>query len=428
MKWDLRPILSATLFHYTFHGHFPGMSVVAAIPSPAVEPHPARNVAARKNSPWLRNPIWDGFWMQSALWLAPLALWLAHGYTDPESSPLDGLYFGLTALFWLGHRFCSTYLAYCTEAYRPLLRLQPVRFVMLPALITIGCFALFLPPDSALPWTREQRVIAMAIIDYGCVTYHFAAQHFGALSLYRSRAGLTSITGIRRMDRCFALIVGGLLVFVADILAGAVAYQEQWMDRWLLPSWIISGENSIRISAVVLLVIATLGMLFSEFCASYGLTKSLPRILYVAGIAIMVGIALMPRSLFLFLVIWTSQHWILATGLATRVPTAETAPPNGLIRRFLHLLNIRPWALLLILTVLSLVLLPFFEVEANRQAGTFYGDRIFGGIATQLRTSSWVPALVALGFASGFIHYLLDRSIYRMSDPEVRKAARGLLA
>jgi hypothetical protein len=66
-------------------------------------------------------------------------------------------------------------------------------------------------------------------------------------------------------------------------------------------------------------------------------------------------------------------------------------------------------------------------VEANRQAGTYYADRIFGAIATGLRTSSWVPMLVALGFATGFIHYLLDRSVYRMSDPQVRAAARGLI-
>ena len=37
--------------------------------------------------------------------------------------------------------------------------------------------------------------------------------------------------------------------------------------------------------------------------------------------------------------------------------------------------------------VLSLVLLPIFEVEANQETGTYYGDRIFGAFATQLRTS-----------------------------------------
>jgi TonB family protein len=78
--------------------------------------------------------------------------------------------------------------------------------------------------------------------------------------------------------------------------------------------------------------------------------------------------------------------------------------------------------------LLSLVFLPIFEVEANRETGTYYGDRIFGAFATQLRTSTWVPALIALGFATGFIHYLLDRSVYRISDPRVRAAASGLIA
>src|SRR3954471_11480309 len=106
---------------------------------------------------WVRGPAWDSFWMLSALWLVPIVLWLAHGYSDPESSPLDVLYFGLTALFWIGHRLCSTYLAYCTEAYRPLLCTQPIRFVFIPLLVTAACFAVFLPGDLALPWTREER-------------------------------------------------------------------------------------------------------------------------------------------------------------------------------------------------------------------------------------------------------------------------------
>src|SRR3954468_19041985 len=114
------------------------------------------------SSAWVRGPLWDSFWMLSALWLAPLVLWLAHGYSDPEASPLDLLYFGLTALFWLGHRFSSTYLAYCTEAYRPLLRAQPVRFVLLPLLVILVCFAVFLPTDSALPWTRAERLVGLA--------------------------------------------------------------------------------------------------------------------------------------------------------------------------------------------------------------------------------------------------------------------------
>ena len=375
------------------------------------------------SSEWVRSPLWDGFWMLSALWLAPIVLLLVHGYSDPESSPLDLLYFGLTALFWIGHRLSSTYLAYCTEAYRPLLREQPIRFVALPLLITAGCFALFLPADSALPWTREERLIGLAIVDYACVTYHFAAQHFGALSLYRSRADRGPCMQTRRLDRFFALTAGGVLVFVADILAGAVAYQDQWVDRWF-PAWIVSAENGIRGGATLALFAITAIMLVAELRTP---RWSLPRILYIIGLAVMVGLALQPRSLFLFLVIWTSQHWILATGLASQTPSAESAPTAGVVRRYLHRLNVRPWAVVLFLMLLSLVFLPIFEVEANRETGTYYGDRIFGSLAVQLRTSTWLPALLALGFATGFIHYLLDRSVYRMSDPQVRAAASGLI-
>ena len=396
-------------------------TVSGAIEIPGVAA--ARGLSGTR-SPWVRGPVWDGFWMLSALWLAPIALWLVQGCADPESSPLDVLYFGLTALFWLGHRFGSTYLAYCTEAYRPLLRTQPVRFVMLPLLVTAGCFALFLPADEALPWTRAERLVGMAIVDYAWVTWHFAAQHFGALSLYRSRAGRADCLQTRRLDRFFALGAGGALVFVADILAGTVAYQDKWIDRWFFADWIVSTQTGIRNVATLLLLIITAATLFAELRTT---RRSLPRVLYIIGIAVMVGIALRPRSLFLFLVVWTSQHWILATGLASRTPSGEPAPRRRGIRGALHGLNIRPWAVLLFLLVISVLLLPFFEVEANRQDGTYYGDRIFGAIATSLRESSWLPALIALGFASGFIHYLLDRSVYRMSDPEVRAAASGLL-
>jgi hypothetical protein len=362
--------------------------------------------------------------MLSALWLAPIVLWLSYGYSDPESSPLDLLYFGLTALFWIGHRFSSTYLAYCTEAYRPLLRTQPIRFIVLPLLITLGCFAIFLPVDSALPWTRQERLVGLAIIDYAWVTYHFAAQHFGALSLYRSRAGRSACICTRKFDRFFALTVGGILVFVADILAGAVAYQDQWIDRWFVSVWIVSAQDVIRNGATLALAIVTAITLFAEMRTP---RPSVPRVLYIAGMAFMVGVALRPRSLFLFLVLWTSQHWILATGLASQTPRGERAPCRGVIRKLLHRLNVRPWAVVLFIMVLSVALLPLFEVEANRQDGTYYADRIFGTIASALRTSSWVPALIALGFATGFIHYLLDRSVYRMSDPEVRSAASALL-
>jgi hypothetical protein len=376
-------------------------------------------------SAWVRGPVWDSFWMLSALWMAPLIVWLFLEYSDAENSPLDQLYFVITALFWIGHRLSSSYLAYCTEAYRPLLRSQPIRFVVLPLLVTACCFAVFLPSDSALPWNRAERLVVMAVIDYVFVTYHFATQHFGALSLYRTRVGRSACVKTRRMDRIFALSVGGVLVLLADLLAGSAAFQDKLADRWNLSAVLSSFQDGIRTWATVVLVVATAAFLFVEFRSPQW---SLPRVLYVLGITVMVALALNPPSPFLFLVIWTSQHWILATGLAAQVPVAEAPPKHGLLRRILHMVNTRPWAVLGVLITISVLLLPIFEVEANRQAGgTYYGDRIFGALVSGLRNSTWVPVLLALGFSTGFLHYILDRSVYRMSNPEVRGAARGLL-
>jgi hypothetical protein len=332
----------------------------------------------------------------------------------------------LSALFWIGHRLCSTWLAYCTEAYRPLLRAQPVRFVVLPLLVTAACFAVFLPSDAALPWTRAQRLVVLAILDYACVTYHFAAQHFGALSLYRVRVGRGACAYVRRLDRLYALGIGGVLVLVVDILAGGVAYQDVWVDPWLVPAWLTdpTAQDALREGAMLVLLASTAAMLCAEARAA---RRSLPRALYILGIAAIAAVGLRSQSAFLFLVLSTSQHWIFATGLASQTPSAEPAPRRGAIRHVFHMVNARPWTLALVLMGLSVLLMPFFEVEANRDGGTYYADRIFGALATGLRTSSWVPALLALGFSTGFVHYLLDRSVYRLSNPEVRSAARGLL-
>jgi hypothetical protein len=362
--------------------------------------------------------------MLSALWLAPLALLLADGRFDAKTGALDTLYFAITALFWIGHRLGSAWLAYGTEAYRPLLRTAPVRFLLVPFLVTAACFAVFLPADSALPFTRMERFIGLAILDYAGSTYHFGAQHFGALSLYRARAGLAGDPGARRRDRLFALGIGGALIFLADSLAGAAAYQKLWLDHWM-PAWFTAGLEPVRNGALLFLAAATLAMLLAEMRGPH---PSLPRILYISGLALMVAIALQPRSLFLFLVIWSSQHWILASGLISRTPRLEPSPPKRGMRHLLHEINCRGWALMLMVMLVSVILLPLFEVEANwPDTLPYYGDRIFGQFATALRTSSFVPVLLALGFASGFVHYLLDRSVFRLSDRQVRVAAHGLL-
>ena len=387
---------------------------------------PLSHLGARRPRPWIRGPVWDLAWLLSAVWLAPLVLVLSTGPGDPADGPLDALFFAVTALLWLGHRVGSTWLAYCTTVYRPLLRSERVRFAVVPIGIAVVCFAAMLPPDAALPWTRAGRVMGFAILDYLLNTYHFASQHFGVLSLYRVRAGRVGSGGLRRLDRAYALIVGGALVMVAEVIAGTVFFIDVWVDPWLDPARVASAAGALRTAGTALAAAAAAGMLAVEARSP---RPSLPRAMYVVGLAGMVVVAFDARTPFVFLVLWSAQHWIVAVGLTTLVARGEPPPDRSRwLTLALHAVNRRPWAMLLVLAGVSVVLLPFLEVESTAADGPLYAHRIFGPFATALRTSSWVPALVALGLTTAFLHYWLDRTVYRFSNPRARAAARGLLA
>jgi hypothetical protein len=373
---------------------------------------------------WIKSPTWDFVWVLNAVWLAPLVFLLARGHDDVRTSPVDWLFFALTVPLWFGHRVSSAWLAYATPAYRPLLATQRLRFVVAPLAIAVACFAVLLAPESELPIPLTERVVWLAVLDYLLVSYHFAAQHFGLLSLYRARAGRASDAAARRLDRWFALVVGGGFVVLAEALAGSIAYQGRWIDPLLGAVGSDLFARTLHDGGIALVVILTALMLRAELRSQ---RPSLPRVAYVLGVSAMVLFAFLARDPFLFVVLWSVQHWSAAMGLASLAACGGAQECGAHWQRLLAPINRRGWAVLLVLAVVSTLLLPLMEVEAVSDEYV-YADRIFGEAAWWLRSSPFVPALLALGFASGFIHYLLDRAAFRFSSPDVRQAARGLLS
>jgi hypothetical protein len=372
---------------------------------------------------WIKNPAWDFLWVLNALWLAPLVLFLAWGHDEVRASPVDGLFFALTVPLWLGHRFSSAWLAYATPAYRPLLATQRVRFVVAPVAIAVACFAVLLTPESVLPMPLTERVVWLAVLDFLLVSHHFAAQHFGLLSLYRMRAGRAAEPATRRLDRWFALVVGGGVVVLAEALAGSIAFQERWIDPVLGAGWSGAVTRTVRDGGFVVVVSLTALMLYVELRSR---RPSPPRVAYVLGLSAMVLLALLARDPFLFIVLWSVQHWTSAMGLTSLAASGGDRPSGTGWQQLLEPINRRGWAVLLALAIVSTLLLPALEVEAVSENYS-YADRLFGAGALWLRSSPFVPVLLALGFTTGFIHYVLDRAAFRFSSPEVRHAARGLL-
>lgn len=372
---------------------------------------------------WIKSPAWDLVWVLNTLWLAPLILLLGWGHDNVRASPVDGLFFALAVPLWFGHRVSSAWLAYATPAYRGLLATQRLRFVIAPLAIAIACFAVLLAPEDMLPIPVVERVVWLAVLDYLLVSYHFAAQHFGLLSLYRSRAGRASDMITRRLDRWFALVVGGGFVVLANALAGSIAFQDRWIDPLLGDGVSDAFARTLRDGSVVVVVSMTALVLHVELRSR---RPSLPRVAYVLGVSAIVLFGFLARDPFLFIVLWSVQHWTAAMGLTSLAASRGVQTARARWHRLLAPINRRGWAVLLALAVLSMFLMPLLEVEAVGNEYT-YADRIFGEAALWLRSSPYVPALLALGFATSFIHYVLDRAAFRFSSPDVRQAARGLL-
>ena len=211
---------------------------------------------------------------------------------------------------------------------------------------------------------------------------------------------------------------------LAYALTGSIAFQDRWIEPLLGEALSETVVSRLREGSVVLILIMTALVLRAELRSQ---PASLPRVAYVAGLAATVLIGVLAADPFLFLVVWSVQHWSAAMGLASLAASGGEQKSGPRWQRMLAPINQRGWAVLLVLAVLSALLLPVLEVEAVTDDYT-YADRIFGDAALWLRSSPLVPLLLALGFASGFVHYVLDRAAFRFSSPDVRRAARGLLS
>ncbi|MFN3202027.1 MAG: hypothetical protein ACE366_26715 [Bradymonadia bacterium] len=342
---------------------------------------------------WIGGGFWDAFWVLNGVWLMLLA-WPFIPEDGRGWGTLHLVYFVPTALLWLGHRFSSTWLAWFSAAYRPVRRRHPVRFFVVPFAVATLAFFWLLAPMSLVPIEPGVRLLWLGVIDFGLITWHFSAQHFGVLRLYRARAG---DRGGRRLDRLVALGLGGAAIVVAELFVGTSLILDAW-PQWQRP-W-----HSFRAWAEgpVMVIIAA-----STIWALIRGPAHLGHRLYVVQLgALALGAMVLPPAAFVFA--WTIQHWSVAMALAGRV------------------VGPRPWRWMLMMMVVSVLALPWLEADVAQSADA-YGPFLFPTLSAWIQASPLVPTLVAAGFATGFVHYTLDRAVFRLSDPEVRAAAAHLL-
>ena len=403
-------------------------------PAPVVTPV----VTTSPASPWIESPRWDGLWIFAGLWaplLALLAYALFHGSAGSAqdqahfATTLSGIAFIYLPLSVL-HRITTTHAVLATPILREDMRKQPARYYYIPAAITAGCILL------ALAFVFHERFgiagglhgqlwgfFALAYVMYGWERWHFCAQEFGVLSIYRVRAR-QSAPADKRFDRAFTLwlmlVVNTVLVFRAGFLElrGVVLYGTPLADY--------RGE----LLEPIALALFVSGAALSALAVIRELRhpqRSLPKLafyLLVSGHSLV--LYFVPNGLALFFFSYVFHHWMVSVGLWSRITlhAFDGVPASGQTRErppsrklFFSVAPFLLAALLLYVTCEQLDLAGNLHPlpSAGVFAGASFGAKLLAGV------------IIGLFFAINYLHYYYDRCFYAFSTPAVRKTVGTLL-
>jgi hypothetical protein len=382
-------------------------------------------------SPWIESPRWDGLWMFSGLWapvLAAAAYVLAHGTGTAETqrafgTGVEGIAFIYLPLSIL-HRITTTYAVLGTPILREDMRKQPARYYYVPAAILLGCIALslaftfhdafaFMPSLHGRLWA----FFALAYVMYGWERWHFCAQEFGVLSIYRVRAK-QSAAGDKRFDRVFTiwlmLVVNTVLVFRAGFheLRVVVLYGTplfSYRGALIEPVALAAFGTGLALTAVAVVRELRHPQRSRPKLAFYLLVSSHSLVLYF-----------FPNSLGLFFLSYVFHHWMVSVGLFSRVTLnafeAEPAPAGKPARSPFAKLFFSAGPFLLVAMVL------YLTCEQLDRAGNLYpvpSASTFAGASIAAKLLAGV--IIGLFFAINYLHYYYDRCFYAFSTPAVRK-------
>jgi hypothetical protein len=380
---------------------------------------------------WVRSPRWDALWLFSGLWAPALSalafvafVAVAGGSVALERPGYDVTSFALIYLpLAVMHRISTTWSVLATPILREQRRAEPWRYV--PLLILLGCvglglaFAFHERFDGVFASYRGRMwaYFALAYVMVLWERWHFCAQEFGVLSIYRIRAGQHAPAD-KRFDRFFTV---ALMLGVNMVLFVCFAFADE--RHVLLYGTVIGaypGDALQPIGAAV--------FLFGLSLFGYALLRewhhprrSLPKLLYYALIG---GHTLIlfyfPRAIGLFFLSYVFHHWMVAVGLFGLVAhRAQPAPTAA--RRWLRLaVRFLPWLLL------SLVFYESFAMlDKAGNLSPLPDPHIFAGASVGARVLA--GGVVGVFFAFNYLHYYYDRCFYRFSTPGVRAQVAPLL-
>jgi len=363
---------------------------------------------------WVSSPRWDLLWMFAALWGSALC-WAA---VAAFGSRRVGLYF-----FPLGtavaafHSWSTTYAVIASPVLREARRRNRVKFVVVPFVVVAGSLALgyatvtsgAFPRQMPLTGAQSLWVLYLALFWIGHF-WHFGNQDFGVLSIYRAKAGQTTLRD-RRVDKAYAVA----MMFVIQPCVYLKAVTGSPLSEAVFSFAPFSHE---RVAAVAAWALAT-AVGLTVAVVGYEARKpqpSLPKLIYYLVMLAhpLVLYFIHWRLGFYYIVVYFFSHWIVAIGLVGRIHAnyhrAAGATPARAVLRYAS--RLVPWVALV---------------------GVFYA--VFGRYAVfsgreykEVLSAVWPDWAGVIGLVLGaflaeqLLHYYCDRCLFRFRDPDVRRA------
>lgn len=372
---------------------------------------------------WLESPQWDSFWILSGLWLLLVILSAQAAGLVPKIP--DALSLGALVFLWGGHILAPVIVTWMNPGLRAHMAKQPGKYLLFPT--SILCISILvgmlgdLSQWTVFPEEFRIHVNPRFLIFYSFLiwnTWHFSAQHFGVLAIYRKLAKQWSPRD-RGLDRAFSVVMTCVLLPVAW-------YTEQRWDRLgQLVVYLPDPSAWPHLTSLVIVTSAGLTLLYVlvEFLKP---NASLPRALYILSIGIqpIFGTFSYP---FFHMAVFSICHWMIEFALASRILRNQLRSSEGPSLGLSGAMTRNSFAKHIL--VLALISIPMY--------GLFWSQTFLGAVA-QMHQSLYDEAMffayklgtqpLALGAISGvyfgisFVHFLYDRHLYAFSRPEVSRS------
>lgn len=326
----------------------------------------------------------------SGLWLFPLgALFINSAYSETFFYAL----FIATPLIGGLHSFLPLIATFSSPGFAERIRPQKSRVILISTIVVVTSLAL-----SILGGIYAQPEMWL-ILGYGYLlwnTWHFAAQNFGVLSLYRATSEQNSALD-RKIDKFYCITMGCVMMPIIWICVTA---------RWgpfvqMIPAWI--PTQSILMTTIWMTAAMTFAYIGFELRKS---NRSFQKMAYVLSIGIQPFGALWAYYPLHFLA-YSIPHWMVEIGITGTIQTREAQRTT----KWLTVTN------LALVFGLALALVYFLEVPIvdDGYVLTWWEQLAKGDTAIDSFYTQWtIPALISfLVVPRSFFHFYISRQVFK---------------